>query len=551
MGVKLAQKGFKGGMNYFNEDIDLNDDQYRLLINGRVRSGGIDPIYANSFVTGLPVGKRQLIMGFETLLLAVVAGLAYYRINGTTTWVNIPAVALDPLVDRVYGQAVPASSFNYTRALKSVDQVKGTQLNQAINNKSILNSISAIGLLLQDGINQPFIIFPDGTARVTSNYAGWGLAAREYVPIGTLMAWSAGLGKLYILAPNGVDIYQSVTGRPIDFVVNIADAAGNKGGNADTTSFNASNAQVTCLTPQDDGSLFIGGELQSYIATPIFEQTIFDEPIYNISTVQAGTVNQESIQALISDHGFVDFDGMRSVNAITEQGNEGRNGDFALNVAELFRGVTQNRMEVASIVFDNYCLYSVKTNIGFVVLVFDRLLYKWVSVDIMEGIPFKQFAISAEASSPTLYAITQDTLYKLYDATAERRGAQLHTGGFCKSVDLQNEYKTEKVRLVFFDSDAVYDASVTEVTDGNRGYTLKHNLNDRRAGVAYPVEYPIIWGANPRVDNLVFNFGQVSNTGFKQSYMITWFGPARLVRIQPELGEKSYNATIAQQAKVY
>jgi len=42
---------------------------------------------------------------------------------------------------------------------------------------------------------------------------------REYVPVGKQMLWHDGI--LYVVSPNGKQIFRSVTGRPLDFMVNI------------------------------------------------------------------------------------------------------------------------------------------------------------------------------------------------------------------------------------------------------------------------------------------------------------------------------------------
>lgn len=549
MGVKLQQNGFKGGMNYFNEDIDLSSDQYRLLINGRTRSGGIDPVFSATEVIGLPEGKRQFIAGFETLLVAVVSGSLYYKLNSSSTWNLIQANILNSSVDRIYGQAIPASSFNFGRNLADAAQVSGRLSLPVKDNSLVINSVSPYALLLQDGISQPWIVLADGTARVTSGYGSWNKDTnREYVPKGTLMTFLD--GKLYILAPNKKDIYHSVTGRPIDFMINIM-IDGSAGGNADTTSFNASNAEVTCLASLDQSNLFVGGALASFIVSPNYDIVIFNEPTFDISVVSAGVVNQESVQPLIGDYGFVDYDGMRSIKAIREEGNEGRNGDFSLNVAELFRGISQVAISVATITFDNYCIFSVNTTIGYLLLVFDRLLYKWVSVDILDGVPFKQFTVVSEGNNPTLYGITDTKLFKLYDKLSTRKSVQFYSGAFSDGQDLQNQVKTIGLRCIFFDSDAAYPAEAIEVADGSRGKGVIRALADRRAGVNYSVDYPVLWGSKSRVDNLYFNFAGVSNTAFKTSFIVKWDGPARLVRIQPEFDKKSYTNAIAQQASNY
>ena len=115
--------------------------------------------------------------------------------------------------------------------------------------------------MVQDGINQPWLIQLNElinilTARKLNTYNQWsnvssGANSREYVPIGKQMMYLNSI--LFIVAPNGRSIYRSVSGRPLDFMVNI-DVDGKKVpseiiGGAASVSFAADFDEITCITP--------------------------------------------------------------------------------------------------------------------------------------------------------------------------------------------------------------------------------------------------------------------------------------------------------------
>ena len=128
----------------------------------------------------------------------------------------------------IFVQAVPASTQNF---LRKETNVAGASLELDMEN-TVQRTVAAI--IVQDGINQPKIIEISGgkaTDRVSKTYAEWidgTYTSREYIPIGKQMAFFN--NKLFVVSTDGTEIYHSVSGRPMDFVVAITLFIGPKQG---------------------------------------------------------------------------------------------------------------------------------------------------------------------------------------------------------------------------------------------------------------------------------------------------------------------------------
>src|SRR5205823_6881184 len=190
--------------------------------------------------------------------------------------------------------------------------------------------------------------------------------AREYVPIGSLMAYLNGI--LFVV--NGNKIYRSVSGRPLDFVVNV-DINGNKGGNADTVSYSVSSENITALKTLNSGQLFVGTLLNCFPIDLNYDSVIFQEPTFNNRAgMSVGIVNQQSFVDILGDYAWIDIDGLRSFNAVNQLTNEGRDSVFSQYVNSLFLNSVQGNLQ-ASFVYRNHGYFAVKTTFGNVVLVFN------------------------------------------------------------------------------------------------------------------------------------------------------------------------------------
>lgn len=491
------QLDFSGGMNLLSLP---GENQYGTAFNIRTRERGVQCVKEPTLDTSLPAGKKQGIVAYENILVAFVAGRAYYKnLAGSDDWTQIQNFVMSVTAEYIYVEAVPTSFFNYERKLQENTRIDGSSTETNVNITSLIISNSEAGLVCQDGFTQPYIILSDGTCRKLKTYEQWTMADREYVPRGTLMKYHAGI--LHVLAPNGIDIYRSVTGRPLDFVVNIT-KTGDKGGAAHTTAINAGVGNVTCLSKLRSGELFVATRLSCHPMELNYDKTIFSEPTYlNRKPFAAGVLNQFSFLDIITDYVMIDLDGLRSINAIIIEDNEGRNSLFSLNLSRALEGVVQSTV-AAAVFFDNYAMFSINTIHGQVVAVYDTRFGTWVCFDSFGIGTIKQFAVAKQSAAPVLYAITDNNLYSLYteDTSAQ---AQLKTRHIMDEPRLGVELSGAYVN---FDAPTEDDSvSITHIVDNTERSTIELNLT-----------------GDGEQEPLFFNFSHKRVTGRKVQVNLTW-----------------------------
>jgi len=535
---EFNQRGFIGGMNAILEDNYLPEDTYAFLQNGRIRYGGVVPNKKAVLVSEVPSGKKQGLVAAGSTLICFVSGFAYYRLDGQTTWNIIPGFAMDPLVERYETALVPASNMNYKRTSGG-----SVQEDASVNN--VLTSSTPQALVVQDGgYTQPHVIFPNGTARACYTYADWSNTTngiREYVPKGRQMLYFNGI--LYIVSTDGTKIYRSVTGRPLDFMVNI-DPSGNKlaneaEGGAVSTSHSVGYEEITCLAPLNAEVFMVGTRREVVLVQPIRDITIFGEPTFaNVARLQAGVVNSQSVIEVTGtgDTAFIDFEGIKSFNAVLQLKNEGNNSNFSLPVSPYFRGIVQDTDLVAATDFDDYSLFSVSTSSGFGILVFDNLLQKWVAFDQPFTGAVKQFATTYTSNEQKLYAITSsDEVYRLYDSTNDYERVTLRTRAVSPS-SLRSEHKPIFARCVLTRGVEAGTLEVIPYVDGKRYNSRSKTLRSSLGGVSFPVIPPVGPDSTDQVDLISLNFPTLP-LGWKFSNTLRWDNGATLTHLSWETEE--------------
>lgn len=547
---KFTQTDFSGGMNLFGELSALGPTEYGLAFNVRNRTKALKPVKNYILDDEAPSGKKQGIYGFDDYILIFVAGFAYYRRRNTTGWTQVRDFLMSATADRIFVQAVPASTLNLTRALISNTAVNGTALNPGINLTATVISTTLSGLVCQDGITQPFIILFDGSCRPLQTYAQWSLALdkREYVPIGKQMALIDGI--LLLMSADGKQLYRSVSGRPIDFVVNI-DASGDKGGDATTVAYSVDYNPATILKELNTGQILIGTSLQSHIIEFNYNSLVFGEPTFNAASgLDAGIVNQFCYVDVLGDSAFIDFNGLRSFNAVEQEKNEGRNSVFSANIDVLLANISQTDINSAAIEFDNFALFGVLSKYGYVIAVYDMKLSKWVCVDNLVGSSIKQFAVVSEFDALRLFAITgDDNVIELYSDDAPTYAqASVQTPEFT-SGDAAILTRLQKVRTVH-NHDAVNDRVIVKPFVDSVGCdTQSHPLTTDATGIPYSVTYPVNFGISTGTSPILFDYTTDSKTGWRISAFIKWSSAARLVQLQVETVADTSNVSMNQQTK--
>lgn len=441
---KFSQSDFSGGMRRNVDPSRLDSNEYPFLSNGRTRYGKIRTIRKPKNLTPeIPGGHYQSIFGYGTFLLVFVNGGVFVRdfFKNVNFFSLIPTFTMDADVDVIYTAAVPASWSNQQRCLisnETIDNTGNIITPDTLGNSKVkfFNDISGnpACLVCQDGKNQGRLIFPDGSSRLTKTASQWQNVIgtngdeREYVPIGKQMAYHDSI--LYIVSVDGTEIYRSVTGRPLDFIVAI-DKKGNKliplaSGKEEAArlSFKVDFNAITCLAsiptisagPGLGPPFYVGTSQASYMVTPDYNDTVYGEPKFRKQTLfPTGPINQFSLTDILGDTALIDPAGIRSFNAVRQLTNEGKNAPIYDDIHDLFEDITQ--INTAAYTFDDYALFAVATIYGNGILIRDNLRQKFVSLDIYPDVigNIKQFAEIKVAGIRKLFFITTgNQLFEMY-----------------------------------------------------------------------------------------------------------------------------------------
>lgn len=423
---------FRGGLRTDVDPAELAEDQLMYLENGRVRDGSIAAIRAPLEIDeGLPNGHRQGLYTVGNLLLAFVDGRAFFKnlVTDNNPFLAIENFQLSATADRIYICAVPTSTINYKRATTDNDNATAPL--------DLVTTVppSPAAIVCQDGVTQPLLIINQFTFRSISTIDTWDPENnREYVPIGLDMIYYS--GKLYIVSVDRKEIYQSVTGRPLDFVIavkedgNRLDDLPENGIEASRLSHAVDYETITSIAVVS-GNEYIRSRIEdtftdffivyatdkTYAVAVDTTSTIYGEPRFrNKFLFPTNALSQFAQVDLLGDTAFVDLTGLKSFNSILSLDNEGVNSEFSRLFTKYFNGITQD--VVACGAFDNYALFAVKTVFGYKIIIFDVLSKKFVSVDDW-GLdsPVFAFAQTKINNVRRLFFMTDDA--KVYEAFAD------------------------------------------------------------------------------------------------------------------------------------
>lgn len=541
------QQSFKGGMNLIADDTRIGRDQYVVGFNLRNRLDVLEPCFSSVEDVATPVGIKQELVTFGNFLILFVAGNAYYRYFSDTGWQQIAGFRMSATAPRYWTQEVPVALTNYLR-VATVNTDTGLPNPRApiiFNNISSATEGNFPGLLVQDNVNQPLFIFLNAAGypevRITQTYDQWdatvvdGVDKREYVPIGNTMAWVE--DKLYIASQDGNYIYHSVSGRPLDFVINVKDD-GDKGGDAYTTAYSVGVGGITCLREMSNAGLFVAAsnanfnvtKNQNNIAPTIFGEFTFIRTFLFNATCLSDRVILDSL----GDSRFIDLTGVRSFNAILQEQNEGRNSLFTLTIQNAFVQkiagklvtIVQSPSATAAILYDNYEFYAVETVFGPAIAVYDTLNKCWSSFDLQQtdGQRVKIFA-KIELSIQRLYAITEDDrLFELYagpslDSPSFRPIAATSSMVVNPDNPIKGEIKLNEVRCVL-------NKVTQEATISAQPYTNNKIADNSQTKTIYEQEV-VLTSPTDLADigtvlaNLLFSFPNCKQ-GWKTFCQLSW-----------------------------
>ena len=570
--MEFKQTSFAGGFNLLLDDTrlpvsfkykegdtpyDITYNQYRLGINLRTRFDVAQPIASSVTDLNAPPGIKQGILTFGNFIIIFVSGTAWYRLNTNTGWTQVNDFSMSKTAPRFWTVEVPLTTTNYGRIAQTSTVDSNTVANAAlpvtqVNLAEATSSFGNVaGILVQDGINQAqFIYIANSTivCRTTQTYAQWsfpldpstlqltGPDDREYVPVGTFMEWYNGI--LFIVDPNFTYIYRSVSGRPLDFVVNV-DINGQAGGDATTTSYSVGISGISAIRAMPGNTLFVaagGGACFSITLnqTPN-APTEFGEYTFNRAVLfNSNCITERGIIDVLGDSVFIDSNGLRSFNAVEQQLNEGRNSVFSATVQGLFTGVFQSTTLnsttgtgwCAAINFDNYAIFSVNTVFGYALVVYDTINSVYQDIDTLQlgNHAAKQFA-AITVSALQLYAITDDDrVVQLYSSTSADT-ATIRLGAVCPQNPTKG-LKVDNFRAIMSNITQDFSVTATLFTDNRLDASVTQKFKYSPAPNTYS-GVPIGTDVGTQTFPIFFTFPN-SSQGWKAFVVLTWTGGAYL-----------------------
>jgi hypothetical protein len=425
----MAQQSFSGGINSLMFDTKLAENEYKIGFNLRNRYDSLSPIKGHKQIYA-PSGKKQGLYPFGDFLILFCDGKMYYKHINFDTWNLVNGVNLSKDVDYVYMMLVPISTTNYAR------YSKGSVLDGVSFSGQAFGNVP--GAVIQDGVNQPYFVDTARNVFVIRKFSEWSQSFREYVPIGTIMEFWNGM----LLVSDGDQIFRSVTGRPLDFVVAV-DQNGDKIGDAGYTSFGVGGSPIKAMKVLPNGSLFVAAADSCFLVdidrSPT-AQTIFGEPSFIRKFLfKSSVVNNFSVVDILGDTVFIENEGIRSFNSVMQTQNEGRNSVFSAKISRIFEGILQPK-NVCATVFNNFAIFSVETIYGRKFVVYDTLLNCFCSID--DGLAIKQFA-KIDTDVTRLFGIDDSNVYELY--SGDKLKAKVITRGYA------GESRANSVKILFSD----------------------------------------------------------------------------------------------------
>ena len=433
----FRQTSFSEGMNCQYDPTKSSPNCFPLLLEGRSRRGVIAPTNKHVLLDA-PAGNYQCLTAFGSFLLLIIDGVAYYgNINDNPIIFRVVGnwSTMDSSAERIYAELAPATSNLFNRT--------GTPDNSI----RIFNDALAIfeeAIYVFDGLNPPQAVKPDASATALGSFATWTTDIPLYVPVGVLPAFSG--AKLYCVSPDFKRVLQSVSGRPSDFMVNLA-PDGSKGGDADTVSQTVSFNSITALRGLSTGEVLVGTLYGTSVLELDTTNLQFGEPYLQPRFLfPAGPVNEISIIDILQDTAFITQSGIHSFNAVMQAKRSSNNFPFGARIRSLITNPDTEKAIVQTKtcagLYDDYVFFGVNTIYGYGAIVFDTTTQNFQSLDLSFG-HVKQFANTKISGNERLFFITHDN--KIYEAFAS---SEKHTARMLLGEWTPNEAPAQQVSFM-------------------------------------------------------------------------------------------------------
>lgn len=531
-----SKRDWIGGINQMIDRSKIDfQREYGLLINGRVRDNTVTPVIGPADITqGLPTEETvQGIYGIGQFLLVFAGGLAFYKnyTDATPVWTQIGGFSMSATAAKIWACAVPSSSVNFVRTATDVNNIKAPVALTGTRQSS------PQAIICMDGETQPWLIFSDGTSRVTKTFNEWTVDDAEYVPIARMPFYYNGI--LYCIGQDlrGVynQIYRSVTGRPCDFLI-IVDQNGNKNGTelergAPALAERVDFAEVTSIGAINsvDGSFLVTTAQNSYTVTPDYNSLIASEPTFIKQFLfNVGAVNDTSVTDVLGDTTVIHSRGIRSFNGVNQVKFQGKYSPFNIRINKLIDSKIQQIS--ACTTWENYAVYALETVHGYGILWYDMLLSQWVSLDLYEEqTAIKQFAIVTVGTVNKLFMLASDgRVFELFAGVRQKCEVQLAD---ILPGDDAYLHSLQSVSTLFSYGTTEGHAEITYKLDGRYIGSLTARLISQHVAYTAGVE-PIQGALALSTDDtlpLIFYCRSMRALGARISVGITWNTDAKLV----------------------
>lgn len=441
----MKQDTFIGGLSAQFDATKAGVGQYRWGLNIRTGENVIEAAFRHRKIT-TPAGVKQALFAFDDTLIMIGAGAAY-KLVGVDQIKFLQLTGLSSTADIIYHETVPAPS----KTLVGPDKVPFSVV-----------STTPLYAVLQDGNSQPALLTTDLAIRAAKAYHQWSYDDPEYVPIGTLMAFSG--SKLFIVDPNKTVVYQSVSGRPLDFVLAFNSLTGQPSADAKGTAVSVSTARLTAIKPAQSGGFVGTSRYQTYAAIPETDFLIYDEPYLKPQTLfPVGCVGQNAFASVGGDTVYVSPHGVQLYNQTAQTLRESNLNPFGSVVASLI----PLPIEVAAaITVNDFTFIALQTIFGPGILVYDAKIERFVGIDLTVGL-VKEFAVLHDSTGIRLFYIT--TSHELYEIplySGERATAVVYFGEWCPVGEdgRQDASKLHKLNAAHFGLSDVTEAGYLSVT---------------------------------------------------------------------------------------
>lgn len=546
---------FFGGINQQADAsrVRLDLGEYYLLMNGRTRRNVIRPIHLPLDITeGLPTGGiLQGVYAINAIQVVFVSGQAFWKNFDpeSSSWNKIPNFQLSATEDRIWMELVPASTVNFMRKAQDEEDKKS-----AIKLGTNVSGTPQCAVVM-DGVNQPWAIFPDATARVTRSFAEWTPEFPEYVPIAKYPKRSG--SKLYCVGTdlNGVfnQVLHSVSGAPLNFMVPVTSAGVKISNNerdsgayavADRPDFGELTAVQRINATQD--AFFLSTVQNSHLMIPDYENKIFGEPTFQKRFLfNVGALNQECVVDLLGNTALIHYAGIRDFNAILNLQNEGRNSPLSQSINDLVAGITQTYG--ATISYDNFAVFALQTRYGPAIVWYDTLLQKFVAVDILNNVSaeIKQFASILTRTVRKLFFITADNHLYEYDASPQVATCRVYIKDFIPSSNTgEHTFSDLKAQFGVVRSSGHVEATV--FADERRCATLARELTQGEVVDAASDSIP--YSTAPREQGLPVDFFfEDAPQAWKTGAMLSWNADTDLLALS--MATKEGEMAVSEQTK--